>query len=273
MDTLLPGESREKKRAALLSVGSALLLVSLKSFLVIRTGSLGVLSEALHSGLDFIAAVITFLSPGLRFFHQGQFEGRTKRISPHLVRAPAEAVDENDGIALPVDLDGHALDFVSEFDAVFSNMALHWMRKPKLVIEGVYRALKPRGRFVAEFGGHGNVAAIATAMRAVGALRNGNPELVTPWFFPTVEEYGALLTEGGFTVKQIALVPRLTPLRTGIEGWLRTFGRSFFDRFAEPERTKVVGKVIELLRPSLCDSRGKWTADHVRVRFIAERGA
>jgi len=170
-------------------------------------------------------------------------------------------------------LDGHALDFVSEFDAVFSNMALHWMRKPKLVIAGVYRALKPRGRFVAEFGGHGNVAAIATAMRAVGALRNGNPELVTPWFFPTVEEYGALLTEGGFTVKEIALVPRLTPLKTGIEGWLRTFGRSLFDQFAEPERTKVVGKVIELLRPSLCDSRGVWTADHVRVRFIAERGA
>ena len=55
-------ESWEKKRAALLSVGSALLLVSLKTFLVIRTGSLGVLSEALHSGLDLIAAIITFLS-------------------------------------------------------------------------------------------------------------------------------------------------------------------------------------------------------------------
>ncbi len=38
------------------------------------------------------AAVITFLSPGLRFFHQGQFEGRTKRISPHLVRGPDEPV-------------------------------------------------------------------------------------------------------------------------------------------------------------------------------------
>src|SRR5256714_10446791 len=62
MLALLPGESREKKRAALLSVGSAVLLVSLKAFLVIRTGSLGVLSEALLSGLDLIAAVITFLS-------------------------------------------------------------------------------------------------------------------------------------------------------------------------------------------------------------------
>src|SRR6202140_81950 len=55
-------EGREKKRAALLSVGSGLLLVSLKTFLVVRTGSLGVLSEALHSGLDLLAAIITFLS-------------------------------------------------------------------------------------------------------------------------------------------------------------------------------------------------------------------
>src|SRR5947207_13725508 len=62
MLALLPGESRERKRSALLSVGSAVLLVSLKAFLVIRTGSLGVLSEALHSGVDLIAAVITFLS-------------------------------------------------------------------------------------------------------------------------------------------------------------------------------------------------------------------
>src|SRR5499425_2537428 len=55
-------EAREKKRAALLSVASATLLVSLKAFLVVRTGSLGILSEALHSGLDLIAAIITLLS-------------------------------------------------------------------------------------------------------------------------------------------------------------------------------------------------------------------
>jgi SAM-dependent methyltransferase len=169
--------------------------------------------------------------------------------------------------------DGHALDFVSEFDAVFSNAALHWMRKPKLVIAGVYRALRPPGPLVGELGGHGNVAAIATAMRAVGARRNGDPAVVAPWFFPTAEEYGSLLAEGGFTVKEIALVPRPTPLKTGMEGWLRTFGRSFFDQFPEPERTEVVAEVAELLKPSLCDTRGQWTADHIRLRFAAERGA
>jgi SAM-dependent methyltransferase len=169
-------------------------------------------------------------------------------------------------------MDGHALDFVSQFDAVFSNAALHWMRKPKLVIAGVYRALRSRGRFVAELGGHGNVAAIATAMRAVSHARNGDPSLLAPWFFPTVDEYSRHLTEAGFCVKEIALVPRPTSLKTGMDGWLRTFGRSFFDQFPEPERTDVVGEVVELLWPSLCDSKGVWTADHVRLRFFAERG-
>jgi SAM-dependent methyltransferase len=170
-------------------------------------------------------------------------------------------------------LDGHALDFVSEFDAVFSNAALHWMRKPALVVAGVHRALRSRGRFVGEFGGHGNVAAIATAMRAVGERRNGNPALVAPWFFPTVDEYRRLLMDGGFTLREIELVPRPTPLKTGMDGWLRTFGRSFFDQFPEPERTEIVGEVAELLKPSLCDAKGTWTADHIRLRFHAERGA
>jgi hypothetical protein len=147
------------------------------------------------------------------------------------------------------------------------------MRAPKLVIAGVARALKPRGRFVGEFGGHGNVAAIATALRAVNARRGGEAGLVAPWFFPTPDEYRRLLTEGGFVVHEIALVPRPTELKTGMEGWLRTFGRSFFDQFPEPGRSEAVQETLELLRPSLCDSKGVWTADHVRLRFAAERGA
>jgi SAM-dependent methyltransferase len=167
-------------------------------------------------------------------------------------------------------MDGHALPFRGEFDAVFSNAALHWMRRPELVIAGVARALKPGGRFVGEMGGHGNVAAIATAMRAVGALRDGDPVKIAPWFFPSVAEYRRLLEAGGLTVNTIALIPRPTPLATtGIEGWLTTFGRSFFEQFAEPERTEVMGEVVALLRPSLSDADGVWTADHIRLRFAA----
>jgi SAM-dependent methyltransferase len=164
-------------------------------------------------------------------------------------------------------VDGHAIPFEAEFDGVFTNAALHWMRNPELVIAGVHRALRPRGRFVGEFGGHGNVAAIATARRAVGALHGGDPDKVAPWFFP----YKRLLGQGGFMVKSIVLVPRPTPLDIGMTGWLETFGRSFFEQFEEPEQ--IFTEVIELLRPSLCDTDGVWTADHIRLRFAAERVA
>jgi hypothetical protein len=141
------------------------------------------------------------------------------------------------------------------------------------VIAGIHRALRPHGRFVGEFGGHGNVAAIATAMRAIGALHGGDPDKVAPWFFPSVTEYKRLLEQGGFAVKSIMLVPRPTPLDIGMKGWLETFGRSFFEQFEEPERTQIFAEVIELLRPSLCDTDGVWTADHIRLRFAAERVA
>lgn len=166
--------------------------------------------------------------------------------------------------------DGHALSYAQEFDAVFSNLALHWMLAPELVIAGVARALRPRGRFVGEFGGHGNVAAIATAMRAVAKARGGDPACVSHWFFPTVEEYGALLAKHGFQVREMTLVPKQTALKTGMEAWLGTFGRFFFDQFDEPARSEAMNEAVELLRPALCDTQGRWTADHVRLRFRAD---
>jgi hypothetical protein len=117
------------------------------------------------------------------------------------------------------------------------------------------------------------VAAIATAIRAVSALRGDDPDKVAAWFFPSVAEYRRLLEQGGFTVKSITLVPRPTPLEISMQGWLQTFGRSFFEHFEEPERTVVLKEVIELLRPALRDADGIWPADHIRLRFAPERTA
>lgn len=167
-------------------------------------------------------------------------------------------------------MDGHALDFENEFDAVFSNAALHWMREPEKVLQGVHRALKPGGRFVAEFGGHGNVASIVTALRAAMRLHR-IPTSSFAWFFPTPEEYAALLKQHGFSIDNIALVPRPTPLDTGMDNWLRTFANPFFACIQPDSRQRVIETTVELLTPSLCDAHGQWTADYVRLRFHATR--
>lgn len=165
-------------------------------------------------------------------------------------------------------MDGQALEFTAEFDAVFSNAALHWMTKAEAVAAGVRRALKPSGRFVAEFGGHGNVAAIVTALRAVGMRRGGDLALAHPWYFPSPEEYQQLLEKAGFSVKRIALIPRPVVLKTGIAEWLKLFRTPFFDQFGA-EAADALAETVELLRPSLCDAAGNWTADYVRLRVEA----
>ncbi len=164
--------------------------------------------------------------------------------------------------------DAHALPFHGEFDAIFSNAALHWMTQPEKVIDGVRRALKPGGRFVAEFGGHGNVAAIVTAMRAAALAFGGDEALAGPWFYPTDAEYAAMLRAAGLRVVRTGLYPRPTPLPTGIEGWLQTFRGVFFDQFGD-RREAVLAWVADLLRPSMCDASGRWTADYVRLRVEA----
>lgn len=168
--------------------------------------------------------------------------------------------------------DGHALGFSDEFDAVFTNAALHWMTRPEAVVAGVARALKPDGRFVAEFGGHGNVAAIATALRAVAGRRSGRADLIGPWYFPSAEEYAGLLERNGFTVKRSELVPRPTLLPTDIRGWFVTFCDTFFAQFGD-QAGEALDEVVSLLEPALCDASGRWTADYVRLRVEASLDA
>lgn len=174
-------------------------------------------------------------------------------------------------LRVPVHLmDGHELAFTAEFDAVFSNAALHWMTRPEKVIDGVFKALVSGGRFVAEFGGHGNVAAIVTAMRATALRLGGDSSLAGPWFYPSPAVYRAMLEKRGFLVRRIGLFPRPTPLKTGMAAWLKVFRKPFFDQFGERNEA-VLREVEDLLRPALCDADGNWTADYVRLRVEAVR--
>lgn len=166
-------------------------------------------------------------------------------------------------------MDGETLAFDREFDAVFSNAALHWMTRAADVVAGVARALTPGGRFVAEFGGRGNIAAIVTALRAVAKTRGLDPALSAGWFYPTPEEYRALLEGHGFAVERILLAPRPTPLPTGMRGWLTTFRRPYFEAMPATEREAVLSELEALLAPALRDQAGNWTADYVRLRVRA----
>ncbi len=226
---------------------------------------------------DLGAAVLEWLDPkpDERILDLGCGDGA---LTKSLVEAGAEVVgvDASEPFVVAARdagldarfMDGHNLTFDREFDAVFSNAALHWMTRPQDVIDGVERALRPGGRFVAEFGGHGNVAAIVTAMRAVARARGGDEAIAGPWFYPTPAEYRFMLEQAGFEVRRIGLFPRPTPLPTGMAAWLKTFRTPFFEQFGA-DMQAVLDEVTDILSPALCDTTGNWTADYVRLRVEA----
>jgi SAM-dependent methyltransferase len=164
-----------------------------------------------------------------------------------------------------------ALPFADEsFDAVFSNAALHWVRDQDAMMGQVHRVLKPGGRFVAEMGGHGNIAAIHVAFTAV-LLRHGFGDRQDGVnYYPTPEEYTRRLERHGLTVERMALIPRPTRLEAGgMSGWLRTFRRGVLETLPEEAREAVVEETTKLLAPALRDEAGNWTGDYVRLRFVA----
>ncbi len=168
-------------------------------------------------------------------------------------------------------MDASQLTFDTEFDAVFSNAVLHWVQQPDMVIDGVWRALKPGGRFVGEFGGHSNIAKIKAAVYKALEQRGIDPQPLDPWYFPTPEDYRQRLENRGFEVGHIALIPRPTPLPTNIAGWLDTFAESFTSVLPAEERAAFIAEVEDTLRPQPCDENGQWTADYVRLRFAARK--
>ena len=167
--------------------------------------------------------------------------------------------------------DAAALDFDAEFNAVFSNAALHWMLDPDVVIAGIWRALKPGGRFVGEMGGEGNVRLIKAALVAALNARGLDGAAAVPWYFPSPDEYRGKLEAAGFQVTSIKLIPRPTPLPGEMADWLGTFAGNFLNQVPAADRAAFLAEVSEALAPDLRDAEGKWTADYVRLRFVAEK--
>jgi trans-aconitate methyltransferase len=168
--------------------------------------------------------------------------------------------------------DATALPYQNQFDAVFSNAALHWitgLSGQQAMLAGVRRALRPGGRFVAEMGGQGNIAAIRTALQATLAPFKIDAEAAAASFYPSPAIYRRLLEAAGFTIQSLELIPRPTPLPNGMESWLNTFRNGVLDQLNPTDRAIALANTVALLEPILRDADGNWTADYVRLRFHA----
>lgn len=166
--------------------------------------------------------------------------------------------------------DAAHMEFQEQFDAIFSNAALHWMPDRVAVARNVAAALKPGGRFVAELGGKGNIRKIESAIELVARRYVGAAIPPKRTYYPALGEYASLLETHGLEVRTAVLFDRPTPLEgeAGMENWIRQFKAYYFESLPAAEATKAIREVIEELRP-IAFRDGRWTADYRRLRFVA----
>lgn len=214
--------------------------------------------------------------PGERILDLGCGHGKlTKKLMERgadVLAIDASAEQVEGACALGIDarvMDVTQLTFEREFDAVFSNAVLHWVKDADAVIAGVSRALKPGGRFVCEMGGAGNVQRVTEGVAHALEKRRLDIEDYWPWYFPSVDDYMQHLERAGFRVPYIELIDRPTPIPGDIEGWLETFGESFLKAVPDGDRAAFLDDIRDDLAPDLRDAEGNWTTDYVRLRFKA----
>lgn len=168
--------------------------------------------------------------------------------------------------------DGRNFQVEQPLDAVFSNAALHWIKEPDAVIRSVHQALKPKGRFVAEFGGKGNVQIITTALEsALEQIAIPQPQALNPWYFPSIGEYATRLEKYGFDVNYAVLFARPTPLAdadAGMANWIKMFASAYLTQLSHQQQMQVINTVEESLKPTHYREK-TWMADYCRIRILA----
>lgn len=184
---------------------------------------------------------------------------KAKQNYPHLHLAVADARD---------------FQVEQPLDAVFSNAVLHWIQEPDAVIRCVYQSLKLGGRFVAEFGGKGNVLAITQALHTVlETFGYPDSQKVSPWYFPSIAEYATRLEQQGFEVTYAVLFERPTPLEggeVGLANWIQMFASRWLEGLSAAQQLQVMRVVEEQLQPTLYRD-GTWMADYRRIRVVATK--
>jgi trans-aconitate methyltransferase len=167
--------------------------------------------------------------------------------------------------------DAAEFSFAEPFDAVFSNAALHWVRRAEDAVKCISDALKNDGRLVAEFGGQGNGASVSEAIRQT-VKEMLNLEVNHPWYFPSIGQYATLLEKYKLQVSNAWLFDRPTKLDgdTGMRNWIKMFCGSMFQEVPEGLKDEALNHIESKLKSKLYID-GSWFVDYRRLRIVARK--
>ena len=234
-----------------------------------------------HKHADFVSnlarPVIDLLNPqeNEKILDLGCGEG-TLSIEIEKFKAKVIAVDLSESMVEKTNKKGieayimsaTELDFNFEFDAVFSNAVLHWVKDNKLAINKINASLRVNGRFIAEFGGYGNIRYLTDAIQKVFDNHSEYGIFNNPWYFPKDTDYKKLLESNGLKVEYIELIPRPTQI-DDISNWLTIFANGIVSHLTNEQQVQFKKEVREILKPKIYSEKDGWIADYVRLRVKA----
>jgi trans-aconitate methyltransferase len=173
--------------------------------------------------------------------------------------------------------DAAELKFESEFSVVFSNAALHWVQDQRAAVQGIARALRPGGRFIAQFGGYGNVADVIASFEHVLRLESGRnlgaPGKL-PYRFHTATTYESWLNEAGLQIHECRLVPKdmVHESRSTFVGWLRSAWHPYTSGIALDSRDAVLEATAQhYMAGHPPDAQGRVHVATVRLQVRASK--
>jgi len=160
------------------------------------------------------------------------------------------------------------LSYENAFDSVFSNAMLHWVKDARGAVQNIAKSLKMGGVFVCEFGGEGNAYHLVSAMQEVFAHHPEFGAFNNPWYFPSVEDYKALLESEGFNVAYIEIIPRPTPM-DDIGNWLDIFANGVTSHLSAEAYAVFKREAIAILKTTIYSEKEGWMLDYKRLRVKA----
>ncbi|KAJ1973214.1 hypothetical protein H4R34_005154 [Dimargaris verticillata] len=205
------------------------------------------------------------------------FQSQCRRVvgvdnSPAMVEAARAAGCNDVRVGDGTDLDAAGIP-ANAFDVVFSNYALHWMKRdPAAVVRQVKRCLKPGGVFVAEFGAHMNFSLLRMALQSVLNAHGYSGQLHALWYLPTASDYKAVLENAGMEIEHLEWSSCPTVLPTDIRGVLDSLFPPFVECVSDPkERDAIFNEVVAMVKPLAYDNQGRWTVDIYCLRVVAKK--
>ncbi len=166
--------------------------------------------------------------------------------------------------------DATQLNFQNFFDVVFSNATFHWIAEQDVLLSVIRQSLKPNGYLICEFGAQGNIEQLCRAFDQ--ALQKRGARYITPFFFPSDQEYTQLLNKAGFEIETLYSFSRPTILPHGAAGlgyWMQQFFSTRLQEYSEQEQAEIIQDCEQQLQPTLFNGK-EWVADYRRLRIKAK---